>query len=448
MPTNTYVALRTEVLASAVNSVTFNLSGITGYTDLVMVASLNQATGSPQNMLIRLNGDTTSIYSDTIISGTGSVGESIRNSNQTRFQMDRYGFAPSTGFNNNIISIMNYSNTTTFKTIINRSNNAASGTDAMVHLWRNTAAITSIEAYAGSGGNWAIGSTFTIYGIANADNFAKATGGIIREDATYWYHIFAANGTFTPKQALTCDYLVVAGGGGGAGGGGPAGGGAGGLRSTVTATGGGGTLESALSLASGTGYAITVGAGGASGTGNYPSATKGTNGGNSVFSTVTSTGGGGGGPSDDNSTDASGITGGSGGGSASTGATGGGTPGNGTTNQGYRGGFGYYDGGAARHAGGGGGAGGIGGGTTASPTGNGGNGGAGVTISELATPTGTGVSGAYAGGGAGKGDTTNGTASAGGGAVATSGAAYTGGGGGGGTGANGGSGIVIVRYAK
>jgi hypothetical protein len=449
MPTSTYVALRTEVLTSATPSVTFNLSGITGYTDLVLVITAQASVST--NLQMRFNGSSAAYYSNTGMRGYSGGADSYRQTNLTSLTLTTVEDIgnPNT---NIIIQIPNYSNTTTFKTTLTKSNQATAGTEAIVGLWRGTTgsdtpAITSITLLPG-GGNLLTGSTFTIYGIANSDNFAKATGGIIREDATYWYHIFAANGTFTPKQALTCDYLVVAGGGGGGGSANAGGGGAGGLRSTVTATGGGGTLESALSVTSGTAYAITVGAGGAAGTGNYPSASKGTSGGNSVFSTITSTGGGGGGPNDDNSTDASGVTGGSGGGSASTGGTGGGTPGSGTTNQGYRGGYGYYDGGSARHAGGGGGAGSIGGGLNTGTSGNGGNGGSGVTISALATPTGTGVSGAYAGGGAGKGDTTNGTATAGGGAVATAGAAYTGGGGGGGVGANGGSGIVIVRYLK
>ena len=169
MPT-TYEPISTVTLASAQSSITIGSGGTIPqtYTDLILVVSINQASGSPQNMLAQFNGDTNTIYSDTIFSGTGSAGDSIRNSNQTKHQMDRYGFAPSTGFNTNIIQIMNYSNTGTFKTTINRVGNAAVGTDAMVHLWRNTAAITSIYLYAGSGGNWAAGSTFTLYGIKAA----------------------------------------------------------------------------------------------------------------------------------------------------------------------------------------------------------------------------------------------------------------------------------------
>jgi hypothetical protein len=70
-----------------------------------------------------------------------------------------------TNFNHNsIINIQNYSNSTTYKTVLARSNNAATGTDATVALWRSTSAITSIDYYLNSG-SWATGSTFTLYGI-------------------------------------------------------------------------------------------------------------------------------------------------------------------------------------------------------------------------------------------------------------------------------------------
>lgn len=167
---STYEPISTTTLGSAQNAITIGSGGTIPqtYTDLLLVVSINQASGSAQNMLMQFNGDTNTAYSDTIMSGTGSAAESVRNSNQTKHQMDRYGFAPSTGFNTNIIQIMNYANTTTYKTTLNRVGNAASGTDAMVHLWRNTAAITSIYLYSGSGGNWAVGSTFTLYGIKAA----------------------------------------------------------------------------------------------------------------------------------------------------------------------------------------------------------------------------------------------------------------------------------------
>jgi hypothetical protein len=161
---------------------------------------------------------------------------------------------------------------------------------------------------------------------------------------------------------FTAEYLVVAGGGGGGRGdannnGG--GGGAGGYRSSVTgeSSGGGASAESALGIALGTPYTVTVGAGGAGGASVY---TLGVNGNDSVLSTVTSVGGGGGGavngsPSPDFGR---GKDGGSGGGSGDFNSNNPG--GSGTANQGFDGGSGIGAAGVSRNMGGGGGAGSVG----------------------------------------------------------------------------------------
>jgi hypothetical protein len=73
--------------------------------------------------------------------------------------------SPSTNFNFNLlVNVMNYSNATTYKTFLARGNIAAGGTEAVVGLWRNTAAITSLELLP-TASTFATGSTFTLYGI-------------------------------------------------------------------------------------------------------------------------------------------------------------------------------------------------------------------------------------------------------------------------------------------
>jgi hypothetical protein len=214
----------------------------------------------------------------------------------------------------------------------------------------------------------------------------------------------------TAKYPYSVEYLVIAGGGGGSN---VAGGGAGGYRTST------------LSVAVGTTYTVTVGAGGSASTvGN-----------DSVFSTITSLGGGRGGIA--NTGNFIGGTGGSGGGtgysSGGTGATSAG--GVGTSGQGNDGGgHNPFNGGAG---GGGGGAGAVG---TANTTGGvGGNGGNGSASSI------TGSSVTRGGGGAGYGETAMGTGGTGGGGGAnTAGTANTGGGGGSANTA-GGSGVVILR---
>ena len=448
---NTYVALATQTLGTATNSVTFSLSGISGYTDLMLEINGAVASGNPA-IWYRVNGDSTSLYSFTRVTGNGTSALSSRESTQTKGNIAS-AFGMTTTFETNIqVHFMNYSNTTTNKTLLARANTPSLGTEASVNLWRNTNAITSIEILTSSGTNFVAGSTFNLYGIANADQgAAKATGGIITEDANYWYHTFGASGAFIPKQSLTCDVLVVAGGGGAGfdrGGGGGAGGLLGFTSQAVTAT----------------SYSITVGAGGPGGTASG-GGTKGTNGNNSQFQGLTAAVGGGGGGN--YILDRSGSSGGSGGGAQP--GTGGTTTGSvGTTGQGNAGGSGTTDNATFRSSGGGGGAGGAGAnGSTVNS--NSGNGGIGATfnstvggtagpysfINDMGAATGTGQlsnGNYYYAGGGGGGNGIPGTGGlGGGGSTDVDGTANTGGGAGAGAASpakSGGSGVIIVRYAK
>jgi hypothetical protein len=444
MPQNTYVALQTTTVGTATNTVTFS-SIPQGYTDLVVVVD---ATSAGDNVLARINGDTGSNYSFTRLSGNGSSATSARASNQSYLNFDGAAYL-TTGRSTWVIQFMNYSNTTTFKTILSRGSNAATGTDANVNLWRSTSAITSI-AFIATSNTYQTGSTFTLYGIAASSVGAKATGGDIYVDSQYFYHVFDANGTFTPTQSISADVLVVAGGGGGGGGG------------STWANGGGGGAGGVAYYGSqsltATGYTCTVGAGGSGGA----TYAKGASGINSSFGALSAAiaGGAGGGYSNGVAS-----TGGSGGGGAGL-ASGGNTGAAGTSGQGNAGGNGVNAANDTGNGGGGGGAGGAGQAAGVRGSTFGGNGGDGTTsYTSWLTATGLGLSGAIAGGGGGGAGTVGnfGVATAGGGnggngnANGTNGLAYSGGGGGGcgaagsggGTiGGNGGSGVIIIRYAK
>jgi hypothetical protein len=429
MPESTYVPLSSVTLSTAQSQVTFSNIPQT-YTDLVVVVEGAGSTGG--DLQFTFNGDAATNYSTTWIAGNGTAASSARHSNYSYGEANRWESVTTTlGATAHIFSVMNYSNLTTFKTTLIRSNSAAAGASALVNLYRSTAAITSMTLFL-SGGTFSIGSTFNLYGIGATQ--LKATGGdVITTDGTYWYHTFNSSGIFIPQQSLTADYLVIAGGGGGGGYNNAGGGGAGGYRTTVGTSGGGGAAESALSLTALTPYTVTVGAGGAGGT-----TVNGTNGSNSVFSTITSVGGGGGGSN--NIGNANGSVGGSGGGGQffnGSGAAG-------TANQGYAGGSGEGNTAPGYRGGGGGGAGAVGAtdyggaGITSSISGlsvaRGGGGGPGSD--NAAKPGGL--------GGGGWGNRAAGVAS-----LPTPGYPNTGGGGGGGgsDGAAGGKGVVIVRYA-
>ena len=256
------------------------------------------------------------------------------------------------------------------------------------------------------------------------------------------------------SQTFTADYLIVAGGGGGgydAGGGG----GAGGYLTSLSGANvpSGGSVQSSLTLTTGITYTVTVGAPGA---GSTSSSSQGSDGGlssiaGSGLSTITATGGGGGG------TRGSGVY------SGKTGGSGGGKAGDLTGSPGTR---------TASPVQG------RDGGTSTSGTGAGGGGGAGAVGDNSSSETGgngavgleneiTGATGVFyaAGGGGGSAQSQtpatggssiggNGGGGSGGNTAATTGSVNTGSGGGGGTnvnqlnGAEGGKGVVILRYSN
>jgi hypothetical protein len=162
----TYTPIASQTLTSAQANVTFS-SIPSSYTDLILVCSAALASGT-NDMQFQFNSDTGSNYSATALAGSGSSAISTRFTSQTYGYADWYGQLNTTmGSSTQIIQIMNYSNTTTFKTTISRANQAAVGVDAIVNLWRSTAAINSIKLFNASI-NIATGSTFTLYGILKA----------------------------------------------------------------------------------------------------------------------------------------------------------------------------------------------------------------------------------------------------------------------------------------
>ena len=438
---NTYTLLETiTVGAAGASSVTFNSIPQTGYTDLVIKGSIRTSySGTEGSLCIGFNGSTAN-FTLMMLRGSGAAASSFT---RTTFSENRISYINAVGgtastFSNVEIYVPNYASAN-YKSIsvdgVMEANATTAYSALTAGLWSQTAAITSLNFTVGSADNFAQYSTFSLYGVSalgtTPTKAPKATGGsIIQTDGTYWYHAFLSSGTFTPATALSCDVLVVGGGGGGGtnhGGGG----GAGGYR-TITG----------LSVSSAT--TATVGAGGTSG--------PGTQGGSSIFDTITSAGGGYGANNVSTGVEPGG-TGGSGGGSrGASGGAAGNTPST-SPSQGNNGGNGNGTG-----TGGGGGAGAVGANTVSSSLS--GAGGAGLnTLSSWLSTTGLGVSGYIAGGGGGGNPTTGGAGGSGGGGQGGSGAgvngtdavANTGGGGGGGgsssaIGGTGGSGLVIVRY--
>jgi hypothetical protein len=161
----TYEPITTTTLVSATNTITF--TGISqAYTDLVLVFDGSESGASNPELRVGSGSiDTGSNYSWTFVGGDGSSATSSRSANTTSINP---AWNPSTDSRYlAIYHFQNYSNTTTFKTMLIRGNDTTGRAVVEVALWRSTSAINQIRIY-DDYNNMKIGTTLTLYGIKAA----------------------------------------------------------------------------------------------------------------------------------------------------------------------------------------------------------------------------------------------------------------------------------------
>ena len=169
---NTYTPLATYTAPSTQASYTF--SSISGsYTDLVLEMNIQGVTSSgsgANTVYLEFNGDTGTNYSRTILLGDSGGASSGRNTSQAKMSLgNAYETTPlGSIYGTLIVNVQNYSNATTYKTVVNRYSSNGDRVGANVGLWRSTAAITSIKVTVDSANGIAQNSTLSLYGILAA----------------------------------------------------------------------------------------------------------------------------------------------------------------------------------------------------------------------------------------------------------------------------------------
>jgi hypothetical protein len=441
MAENMYAIYR-QTLSTTTGSITFN-NIPQNFTDLKIMHSVRDNTTPASqyhsnNIYLRLNGDSSSLYSGTIFYSSSSAVSTARNIAGNSYiyvgtVLNANGVANS--FGSGEVYITGYSSGK-FKQVLGETSNVSNISTldgayqvSTTGLYRSRNPITSISLIPGSG-SFVANSTFTLYGILKPGNAPKATGGQITSDDKYWYHAFKSVGSsnFIPNQDLSVEVLCVGGGGGGGNGFGAGGGGGGVVYGTTPV------------LKAGVSYSATVGAGAVAQTLNNSLGNLGAS--SSFGSFVSALGGGGGG-----SVGGAGRNGASGGGGGGSGSSAVWPQGSGVYGQGFNGGTGISTSGA-----GGGGAGGASTSPTTTLGGNGGNGTAAFTNFGIATGTGVLVASAgylysyYSAGAPGNGTGGMGALGIGGPAIEINAPDNTGASSSGDNAKAGGSGVVIVRY--
>lgn len=169
---STYTPIASYTVTGSTSFTAISLSSIPQtYTDLILIirSGVTNAGISDSDIRMRPNNNSSSIYSETWLSGDGSSASSVG-----QFKYDNSLFYlgnTGSGGTVNTYHFMNYANTTTYKTIMCRaSNNYGGVVRSSVGLWKSTAAINQIwmDLNFQSSNDWSVGSNFSLYGIAAA----------------------------------------------------------------------------------------------------------------------------------------------------------------------------------------------------------------------------------------------------------------------------------------
>ena len=160
----TYEKIATTTLGSTNSTITFN-SISSSFTDLRIVLTCASTAGS--NINLQFNGDTSALYSRTIITGDGSSASSVRATGDNRIYLG-YSYG-STNYMNILIDVFSYAGST-FKTCLSNASSDNNGTGLVqngVGLYRSTTAISSLSLLNQSS-TFTVGTTATLYGILKA----------------------------------------------------------------------------------------------------------------------------------------------------------------------------------------------------------------------------------------------------------------------------------------
>lgn len=169
----TYTLINSTTLTTGTANVTFSSLPAT-YTDLNIRCSVRNTTigNNVSDFSLKINGLTGNIYSRTQINGDGATDTSTRTANTSinNFEDMMNGAAStSASFSNVDIYIPNYagSNNKPHSVVGAMETNASTAyIGIQANLINDTSPISSIVFTSGSG-NFAVGSSFYLYGISN-----------------------------------------------------------------------------------------------------------------------------------------------------------------------------------------------------------------------------------------------------------------------------------------
>jgi len=166
-----YELISTTVLGSTSTSVTLSsIPSTYRHLQIRMTGRIAVAAGTGSfEFDMRLNGDTATNYSWHTLRGTGSSVTSSGFATQAQMAFD--ASLPSASqasgvFGAGVVDILDYSQTSKYKTVRGLSGWGSGQVQLSSGSWRSTTAVSSITLFDVNGWGFATGSRFSLYGIA------------------------------------------------------------------------------------------------------------------------------------------------------------------------------------------------------------------------------------------------------------------------------------------
>jgi hypothetical protein len=162
-----YDSIATSIGTGANDEITFTSIPST-YTHL-QIRGIANAGGTANNMNVRLNGDTSSVYVRHRLLGDGSTASAVSSTGQSQIVFLANSGLPTAAntYAVFIIDILDYANTNKNKTVTilsGQDSNGSGNLDFTSGLWPNTSAITSVTVRL-NGGAYTVPSQVALYGI-------------------------------------------------------------------------------------------------------------------------------------------------------------------------------------------------------------------------------------------------------------------------------------------
>ena len=165
---STYTPIASVVLSATASQEYVDFTSIPQtYTDIIIVCNGYVVT-STSYWGFQFNSDINTNYSTSVSRGNGSTVTTVGYANSLMIYASN-GNPINTVANADsmIAQVMNYTNTSVFKTMLIRDNNAGIEINMAAGLWRSTSAINAIRIYTPTR-NRGAGSTLSLYGIKAA----------------------------------------------------------------------------------------------------------------------------------------------------------------------------------------------------------------------------------------------------------------------------------------